>query len=286
MTMRRTISGPLIAVVSDVAATRETHASLDSLFMDAGAPGDPPPGSKPAKAQGWLRRTNKDESIDPLSVLGRIIENYMDAPLDENSEWDEEFLKQRGRIASALERADLKYVKGGRIVSGLAAPAHTLSDYIRKRDLPALDSEFSRAAQHVLSSPREAVSAAGNILESTCKMHIEDNKLEMPSKQDLLSVWAVVRKHLGFDPSRIEDDDLKQILSDLHPSLTESPPSGPTPVRHMAPAVSPIGSRPAMLALQCMLHILSPCSSSSRGMRVQRRAALRQGSAHTSLVVP
>lgn len=215
MTMRRTISGPLIAVVSDVAATRETHASLDSLFMDAGAPGDPPPGSKPAKAQGWLRRTNKDESIDPLSVLGRIIENYMDAPLDENSEWDEEFLKQRGRIASALERADLKYVKGGRIVSGLAAPAHTLSDYIRKRDLPALDSEFSRAAQHVLSSPREAVSAAGNILESTCKIYIEDNKLEMPSKQDLLSVWAVVRKHLGFDPSRIEDDDLKQILSGL-----------------------------------------------------------------------
>ena len=38
---------------------------------------------------------------------------------------------------------------------------------------------------------------------------------EMPAKQDLQSVWNVVRKDLGLDPSRIEDQDLKSILSGI-----------------------------------------------------------------------
>lgn len=36
----------------------------------------------------------------------------------------------------------------------------------------------------------------------------------MPAKQELQSVWNVVRKALGFDPSHIEDRDLQSILSD------------------------------------------------------------------------
>jgi hypothetical protein len=37
----------------------------------------------------------------------------------------------------------------------------------------------------------------------------------MPSRQDLAGVWGVVRKHLGFDPSVLQDDDLKSILAGL-----------------------------------------------------------------------
>jgi len=73
--MRRIIPSPVISVCAEIASQRETHATLDSLFMYAGAPGEPPGGSKPAKALEWLRITNKDESIKPLDVLGRLIEN-------------------------------------------------------------------------------------------------------------------------------------------------------------------------------------------------------------------
>src|SRR5688572_32108998 len=52
----------------------------------------------------------------------------------------------------------------------------------------------------VESKPRDAVSAACNILEAVCKTYIEDEKLTMPAKQDLQGVWTIVRKHLGFDP--------------------------------------------------------------------------------------
>ena len=77
--MRREIPSPVIAVIAEVIVSSETHATLDSLFMYADAPGDPPTGSKQAKALAWLRRVNKDESVNPLQILGRLIEGYMDA---------------------------------------------------------------------------------------------------------------------------------------------------------------------------------------------------------------
>jgi hypothetical protein len=69
--------------------------------------------------------------------------------------------------------------------------------------------------KNVDSNPREAVSAASNILESICKVYIAEEQLDMPSKQDLKPVWTVVRKHLGFDPSIVEDQDLQTILTGL-----------------------------------------------------------------------
>jgi hypothetical protein len=79
--MRRPIPAAILSVVADITASRETHASLDSLFNYAGASGDPPPGSKPAKALAWLRLTNKDPGINPLDVLGKLIETYVEEPL-------------------------------------------------------------------------------------------------------------------------------------------------------------------------------------------------------------
>ena len=78
----RPIPATVLSVCAEIAANRETHATLDSLFTYAGASGDPPPGSKPAKAQAWLRVKNEDVNAKPLDVLGRLIENYMEAPLD------------------------------------------------------------------------------------------------------------------------------------------------------------------------------------------------------------
>ena len=37
----------------------------------------------------------------------------------------------------------------------------------------------------------------------------------MPKKKDIKPTWAVVRDSLNFDPSKVEDRDLKEILSGL-----------------------------------------------------------------------
>lgn len=222
--MKRPIPAPLIAVVADLVASQETHASLDSLFMYAEASGEPPPGSKPVKAQSWLRATNKDHA-QPLEVLGKIICQYMEEPemaLDfkyegwgEEPEWTVKKREQVRRIEALLAKNGLQYRLGGIISDGGMAPSKTLSELIHGRDIPAIHREFERALESVEFKPRDAVSAAANILESIFKVYIEDNNLTMPDKQDLQPVFKVVRADLGLDPGSVEDQDLQRIISGL-----------------------------------------------------------------------
>lgn len=212
--MRYRLPSQLIAAVADVVADAETHGSMDRLFMYAGAPGDTPTGSKPVKAVQWLRQVNVAEEVDPLAVLGQIIEAYMEADLDDSA-WGVEFRARKEKLEQALARAELQYHRGGVVTASLGTPSRSLEELIRGRELAAVDEEFDRALRTVESNPKEAISAACNILESLCKTYIEDECLELPSKQDLRQVWDVVRKHLGFDPSSIEDRDLKEIVSGL-----------------------------------------------------------------------
>lgn len=215
MSARFVIPAAVLAVVAEISARRETHATLDNLYIYAGAAGDPPVGSKPAKALAWLRATNKENSVTPLLVLGKIIEAYMEESLSPESSWDVPKLEDRARIIKSLGDCQLQYVKGGKVVGSLGTPSRTLEEFIQERDTASIDQEFSRALTNVESSPREAVSAASNILESICKVYISEEGLEMPAKQDLKPVWTVVRKHLGFDPSLVEDQDLQQVLSGM-----------------------------------------------------------------------
>lgn len=209
------IPAALLAVVAEISSRRETHASLNNLFTYAGAHGEPPEGSKPTKALAWLRSTNKENSVLPLSVLGKIIETYMEESLNPKNSWDIPKFEDRARILKSLGDCQLQYVKGGKVVGSLGTPSRTLEEFIQERDTVSIDQEFSRALTNVESSPREAVSAASNILESICKAYIAEEGLEMPAKQDLKPVWTVVRKHLGFDPGVVEDQDLQQILSGM-----------------------------------------------------------------------
>lgn len=214
--MRRTIPASVIAVVADHASTVETHASLDSLFMYAGCAGNPPEGSKHVKALAWLRATNSDEAVrEPLMVLGKLIEGYMDTPTTESDYSHPATLEFRKKLNATLSTAGLSYHSGGSVTGGLAAPTKTLADYIRQRNERAISQEFERASQKAESEPREAVSAAANILESLCKHYIEAEGLALPSKQVLTELWNIVRKDLGFDPSQVADDDLKAVLVGL-----------------------------------------------------------------------
>jgi hypothetical protein len=217
---QKKIPAPIIAVLADNLPELETHASLDNLFLYADAPGDPPEGSKPVKTQAWLRRINK-ESENPLSVLGKLIEGYIEIPdqdedndifFDERPNPKKEF---RDKLLSIIDKCNLQYISGGIVSDGRSAPSKSLSDLIKGRDIPSIEMEFTRALGNVNSEPREAVSAACNILESIFKIYISDEKLVAPKKQDIQGLWRVVREDLGFDPSQLEDNDLKKILSGI-----------------------------------------------------------------------
>lgn len=214
--MDRSIPQPIIAVVSEFMSMAETHATLDNLFIYADAPGEAPPGSKPAKATAWLRLINK-ESADPLSILGKLIEGYMETepepyPYEEYKKQMPAFIE---KIHQMLAKYGYRYITGGFITDGSSIASISLQDAIKGRDMRAIEAEFTRALEHIQKEPRESVSAACNILESVCKIYIADEGLPSPAKQDLQGVWRVVKDDLGMDPQRIEDNDLRRILTGL-----------------------------------------------------------------------
>lgn len=215
-----TIPQYLISAVADSVPAFETHASLDSLFMYAKAPGDPPEGSKAVKVQEWLRRISKECGADALPIVGRIIERYMEDEEDTSGRFwiNPQQAKERkakiDRIKDSLERAGLCYSPGGMLTKCEGLATKTLSELIKSRNIGAIDFEFERAIKNIESSPREAVSAACNILESVFKVYIEEHDhLIMPGKQDLHAVWKIVRADLGLDASILEERCLQEIVT-------------------------------------------------------------------------
>lgn len=211
----------LMAAIADAASSLETHASLDSLFLYANAPADPPEGSKAVKALGWLRRINKECGADALPIIGRIIEKYMEEEDTSGRHWsnprqENERKEKISRIKDAVARAGLTYSPGGVLIKGEGLATKTLSELIKSRNISAIDFEFERAIKNIASSPREAVSAACNILESVFKIYIEEHDhLTQPAKQDLQAVWKIVKADLGLDASVLEERDLQEIVSGI-----------------------------------------------------------------------
>src|SRR3954451_2383458 len=76
-----TIPVPVAATVADVLAVCYTHAALNLMFMEAGAPGDQPDGSKVTKCQDWLRRIRDDKPAEALPILGRLLERLMEGEI-------------------------------------------------------------------------------------------------------------------------------------------------------------------------------------------------------------
>ena len=187
------------------------HETLETMFYEAGAHGNVPEGTCVRKCQTWLERMHLEVN-DPIGVLGRLIGEFMDTDVGRYANQQ----AGRSKIETVLGRFGLSYLRGGVILGAEEAiPTRSLKQLLQDRDLAALGKEFERCMENIETDPPAAITAACSILESLCKLYIEDNDLEMPNKQSIGPLWRMVSKHLGFDPSAVEDDDVKRVLSGL-----------------------------------------------------------------------
>ena len=77
--MTNKIPNSVIGAVSSILAEYYfSHSTLNALFMESGAPGEVPEGNCETKCSSWLRRCNDDVTIDPMQVLGQLIQKFMD----------------------------------------------------------------------------------------------------------------------------------------------------------------------------------------------------------------
>jgi hypothetical protein len=208
---------PLLELVARIITAQYSRSMFVGFFYEAGAVShDPNSSNKLNAAMAWLRKEN-DANPDPLAFLARLFRDFFDGePVD----FDGSLAQRRTEVREALPRFGLQYVDGGSFLSAVAGPASiNLADLIARRDFPAVVHEFERSTANVATEPREAASAAANMLEAICKEYIIHYlSIEQPRQQDLAGVWNVVRNELKLDPKSVEDDDLRRVLGDLEVS--------------------------------------------------------------------
>lgn len=201
------------AVASVIADHYYSHSTLNSLFMESGAPGDVPPGNLVDKCTLWLKRCNEDPSVDALAVLGQVIQHYMD---QKPSEWQSKIVEGQQRIRESLAKNQLTYQINGYVgLAGANLTAKTLADFLRAGDFASVEGEFDRALKQLECDPHAAITAACSIIEATCKTYIETFDLEMPSKQTVVPLWRTVQSHLRLNLDPTLRDDQRRILQGL-----------------------------------------------------------------------
>lgn len=213
------IPNPVIAVVAEVLGGHYyNHTRLNTLFAEAGAPGDAPAGNCATKCEQWLKVCNAAPGVEPLEVLGRVLENFMELPYvpDPLEESPPDENPQKTRVIGVLAKYGLVYVTGGHVrVVGAGPASATLQNKLHSLELPGVEIEFKRALDAINLDPPAGVTAACAILESLFKAYIEAAGIDRPAKQTIGELYKAVRGHLKLDPGGVADEDLKRILSGL-----------------------------------------------------------------------
>ena len=110
------LSRSLCKVVGDVIANSGSHTALDMLFLSAGAPDKKKTRSHSTKWKDWLFLAGQDPATDSLSVLGGVIEEFMDLPPKQGTPEYIEWKEKRERIEAVLQDNGLRYYRFGRIL--------------------------------------------------------------------------------------------------------------------------------------------------------------------------
>lgn len=184
-----------------------SHRRIESLCYESGLSGDPPQGNCSDKLTYWICREADSNPDHIVNIVGRLIGEFMDSD-------NKSYAEERKRLESILAMEGLAYSHGGRIFgSAVSAPARSLDNLLRKRAIPEIEIEFRRALESVESDPPSAITAACSILESFCRIYIQEEGLALPTDQSAKPLWNTVAHHIGFAPASHTDQDIKKVLS-------------------------------------------------------------------------
>jgi hypothetical protein len=151
---------------------------------------------------------------DNLKVLGTVLGAFMDGKLkSQGYDNDNNLRLKREEILKLLKTHGLAYSSGGVThAAGVSSATKTLGEILISKDFTDIVREFSRAPRNINLDPPASLTAACTIIESLRKIYIEENDLPLPKDLSIKPLWNTVSGHLGFDPSKLGDNDLKKIL--------------------------------------------------------------------------
>lgn len=217
--MTTQIPPKLIGTLSKLIPNFYTHAEIDNLFFLAGAPEEiPEEFAKLKKTQTWLININK-KIDDPLKVLSFIIEDFLEKKVKktfQNPEDSKDLKQAQNTILKTLQECGLTYRYGYiQISNKRTASIRTLSETVKKNDLPAIEQEISRALENVEKDPYAACLFASNLLEATLKHYILKKGNSYNNNDGLSDLWKTASNIMNIAPKNFDDSDLKRIASGL-----------------------------------------------------------------------
>jgi len=212
------LSRGLCAVVGSVLVG--SHQTLEALFISSGVPGDPPGLAHHSKWKEWLFRAGQDPNTDSLSVLGNVIEEFMDAPPFDpqaREEWEE----KRKRVVEALEADGLRYYQGGRVLPNGRAPEEIVPAAASASAAPAMP----KALQDVLARLVRGLPRAMYPLIKRSKGAIQLSFRSEYDLQDLLHAllrpWVADIRPEEFTPSYAGSSTRMDFLLPAHELVIE-----------------------------------------------------------------
>ncbi len=195
-------------VIGEVFSARYySHRRIESMCHESGFSGDPPQGNCSDKLTNWIIREADSDPDCVVRKVGHLLCEFMDSDQESHDEG-------RKRIEHILAVNGLSYSRGGNIFgAAVSVPGRSLDDLLRKRAIPEIEIEFKRAIETVESDPPAAITAACSILESFCRIYIQEERLSLPSDQSAKPLWNTMAYHIGFAPASQTDQDIKKVLS-------------------------------------------------------------------------
>ncbi|MCC4614406.1 hypothetical protein LL963_20300 [Xanthomonas campestris pv. esculenti] len=138
---------PLASIVDEIIGTYYFHhKSIETLFYEAGASGDPPEGNVYKKTELWLIREGREDAAKSLLILGKVVEDLMDGDSDRNIPYGEKpkFIK---RLTDALARNQLSYGFGGQIygATSVTAPSKALGEALKEFSVAEIEDKITES---------------------------------------------------------------------------------------------------------------------------------------------
>lgn len=216
------LSKSLCAVIGEVLATTGSHATLDELFISAGAPGDPPGLAHGSKWKAWLFRCGQDPNVDSMAVIGNLLEEFMDLPpadVESLLEWR----AKRARVDAALEENGLRYFRFGRVLpQGERSDAEPSPELLTSLTQPSKPANVEELLEVVLRGLRRAMHPLTHRRKGSQSLCFENEYDVQDLLHALLRPWINDIRPEEFTPSYAGSSTRMDFLLPAHRLVIET----------------------------------------------------------------
>lgn len=220
------LSKALCAAVGNALPVLGSHATLDALFRSAGARGEPPNLPHHSKWKEWLFRAGQDPNVDSLSVLGNVLEEFMDVAPDGEQEALSDWRMHRQKIETALEQNGLRYFRFGRVMPQGQTPSGPGTDSSK---LPAVGptggskkpSDIEEVVEVVVSGLRRAMHPLTHRRKNAKNLSFGNEYDVQDFLHALLRPWVADIRPEEFTPSYAGSSTRMDLLLAAHQLVIE-----------------------------------------------------------------